>query len=234
MKNTLNCRGRLIDVSTPAVMGILNVTPDSFFDGGTYQSEDLLIHRAEQHLNDGAKFLDIGAISSRPNAELVSEEQEKTRLIPTVEAIHKRFPEAIISVDTFRANIARMAVEAGADIINDISGGELDDDMFQTIVDLQVPYILMHMKGTPQSMQKDPNYADVTEEVFEYLIQRVDKLKQLGAHDIILDPGFGFGKSVDHNYDLLSELDHFQVMGLPILAGFSRKSMINKDFKLES
>ncbi|MBT5978178.1 MAG: dihydropteroate synthase [Flavobacteriales bacterium] len=228
MKKTLNCRGRLIDMSTPAVMGILNVTPDSFFDGGTYQSEDLLMHRAEQHLKDGAKFLDVGAISSRPMAEMVSEEQEKTRLIPAVEAIHKRFPEAIISVDTFRANIAHMAIQAGGDIINDISGGELDEAMFETIAQLQVPYILMHMKGTPQTMQHDPKYGDVTEEVFNFLVTRVHRLKELGVHDIILDPGFGFGKSVDHNYDLLDELDHFLAMGLPLLAGFSRKSMINK------
>ena len=228
MKQTINCRGKLIDFSTPLVMGVINVTPDSFFDGGKYNSESGIIERAKMHLEAGAAILDVGAMSTRPKAEMIAESEELERLIPAVKLLRTTFPEAVISVDTFRSSIAQAAIEAGADMINDISGGTMDDAMFTTIAKLQVPYVLMHIQGTPETMQDNPHYNKVTQEVITDLMLKAHQLKQLGVHDIIIDPGFGFGKTLEHNLSLLQNLNHFAVLGHPILAGLSRKSMINR------
>lgn len=209
-------------------MGILNVTPDSFFDGGHYNEADELLARAEKHLNEGADILDIGAVSTRPKAEEVSESEELSRLIPAVEMLRRKFPEAILSVDTFRSVVARKAIETGADMINDISGGTMDDHMFETIAELQVPYVLMHIQGTPQTMQENPTYTNVVQEVFDALLEKKTRLQNLGVHDIIIDPGFGFGKNVEHNFALLAHLERFEILNCPILVGVSRKSMINR------
>lgn len=231
-KRTINCRGKLIDISTPKVMGIINLTPDSFYDGGKLTNRDAILKLAEKQLKEGATFLDLGAVSTRPKAEMVPEDEERKRLLSAVEALRKAFPETIISVDTFRAKIAEEAVASGADIINDISGGELDQAMFETIAKLRVPYILMHMQGTPETMQQNPTYADVTREVIQFMMDRVLRLQALGVHDIIIDPGFGFGKSVDHNFQLLRKLNQFSILGHPLLVGLSRKSMINKVLRI--
>lgn len=229
MKNqTINCRGKLIDLSKPRVMGILNVTPDSFFDGGRYNEASALIDQAQKHLDEGAEILDVGAVSTRPNATEVSEDEEERRLIPAIKLLRTSFPDVIISVDTFRASIAEKAVNAGADMINDISGGTMDDRMFETIAKLNVPYILMHIQGTPATMQKSPSYANVVQEVFDALLETVHALRRLGVKDLIIDPGFGFGKTVEHNFALLKELNQFTRLDCPVLVGFSRKSMINK------
>ena len=228
MKQTINCRGKLINFSTPQVMGVINVTPDSFFDGGKYNTESGIIERAKMHLDAGASILDIGAVSTRPKAELIPESEEQERLIPAVKLLRSNFPEASISVDTFRSSIAKAAVEAGADIINDISGGTMDNKMFSTIAQLQVPYVLMHIQGTPETMQDNPHYKDVTIEVISDLMLKLDQLKNLGVHDVIIDPGFGFGKTVGQNFSLLNDLKQFAVLGHPILVGLSRKSMINR------
>lgn len=209
-------------------MGILNVTPDSFYDGGKLGNERALIDLAQKHVEEGATFLDLGAVSTRPKATHVSEEEERQRLIPALKLLRAEFPEAVISVDTFRSPIAAMAVEAGAEMINDISGGTMDTHMFETVAKLQVPYVLMHIKGTPEAMQENPTYEDVVKEVFTHLMHRAAELQQLGLHDLIIDPGFGFGKTVEHNYRLLKNLDQFSQLGHPILVGFSRKSMINR------
>lgn len=227
-KRLINCRGRLVNLSTPRVMGIVNLTPDSFFDGGKLGDMDSILHLAEKYLNEGATFLDLGAVSTRPKAADVSQDEELQRLMPALEAVRTAFPEAVISVDTFRSNVAREAVQAGADIINDISGGTLDEHMFDTVAALQVPYVLMHMQGTPQTMQADPVYGDVVREVLDSLIGRAYALRQRGLHDIIIDPGFGFGKTLEHNFALLRNLDQFCKTGYPILAGISRKSMVNR------
>jgi dihydropteroate synthase len=226
---TLNCRGRLLDLSTPRVMGILNVTPDSFFDGGRYTNVSALLHQAEKMLQDGADILDVGGASSRPGADEVPLEQEKQRVLPAVEALARQFPEAILSVDSWRAELARLAVQAGASMVNDISAGRLDAAMYPTVAELGVPYVLMHMQGSPKTMQQAPQYADVVTEVLDFFIAEIGKLRALGLHDILLDPGFGFGKSVEHNYLLLKHLQTFSaVTRLPLLAGVSRKSMICK------
>lgn len=209
-------------------MGILNVTPDSFYDGGKLINEQVLIGQAQTHLEDGATFLDLGAVSTRPKAAHVTEEEEQQRLIPALKLLRKELPEAIISVDTFRSTIASTAVDEGADMINDISGGTMDEHMFETMANLQVPYVLMHIQGTPDAMQENPIYEDVVKEVFTHLMHRVTELQQLGLHDLIIDPGFGFGKTVEHNYSLLQNLEQFTQLGHPLLVGFSRKSMINR------
>jgi len=227
-KVTLNLKGRLLDLSSPQVMGILNLTPDSFYGNSRISSVDAALKRAETCLEEGASFIDIGAYSSRPGADEVSTKEELKRIIPAVAEISKRFPEAILSIDTFRAKVARESIEAGAHVINDISGGELDEDMFETAATLNVPYILMHMKGDPKTMQKNPVYDNIGLEVVDYFAAKVARLKQLGLHDIILDPGFGFAKTVSHNYQLLNQLGHLDLFGLPVLVGFSRKSMIYK------
>jgi dihydropteroate synthase len=225
-KATINAGGRLIDLSTPQVMGIINLTPDSFFADSRKPAVADAVHQAEQMLADGAAMLDLGAYSSRPGADDISVQKETDRLLPVVEAIVKEYPEAILSIDTFRAPVAETAIKAGARIINDIGGGQLDPDMFTTVARLKVPYILMHIKGTPQTMVQQAYYKDVFNEVLDYFIIRYAQLKQLGVHDVILDPGFGFAKTADHSYALLNRLDKFNMLELPILAGVSRKRMI--------
>ena len=231
---TINCRGKLLDLRSPVVMGILNVTPDSFFDGGKYKDETVLLQQAEQMLKDGAAILDVGGMSSRPGAEIISVEEELNRVVPAIASLHRYFPEAIISIDTIRGEVAAQAVEAGAAIVNDISAGAFDDTMYDTVAYLRVPYILMHMKGSPKTMQDAPVYEDVVQTVLDFFIREVGKLRELGVVDIILDPGFGFGKTVEHNYQLLKQMQIFKMLDLPLLAGLSRKSMINKVLKISS
>lgn len=228
---TLNCRGTLLSLQSPQVMGILNVTPDSFFDGGRYTRQDALLRQAEQMLKEGASILDIGGMSSRPGAEIISVEEELQRVLPAIEALHQAFPEAILSIDTIRGRVAEEAVGAGAAIVNDISAGAFDESMYPTVARLQVPYILMHMKGSPKTMQDNPDYEDVVQTVLDFFIAEVGKLRALDVHDIVLDPGFGFGKTVEHNYQLLKQMHLFKILDLPLLAGLSRKSMINKVLK---
>ncbi|WP_316746678.1 dihydropteroate synthase [Pedobacter gandavensis] len=225
-KTTLNLQGRLVDISKPTVMGILNLTPDSFYNNSRVDNVDDALRRTETFLNEGAKFIDIGAYSSRPGAAEVSEEEELSRMVPIVEIISKKFPEAWLSIDTFRARVAKESVEAGAHLINDISGGELDEAMFQTAADLQVPYILMHMRGTPQNMQQQTGYSNIGLDLIDYFSEKIATLKKLGVKDIILDPGFGFAKTTDENYQLLNQLQDLDIFELPLLVGFSRKSMI--------
>ena len=223
----INVNGSLLDLSVPCVMGILNITPDSFYAGSRMQTEAEITVRAQQILDEGAGIIDIGAYSSRPNAENVSPHEEMERLRMGLEILRKTHPGAVISVDTFRADVARMCVEEyGVAIINDIAAGEMDTDMFRTVAELNVPYIMMHMQGTPQNMQKHPHYDNLLKEVFLYFAQKVQQLRDLGMKDIILDPGFGFGKTVAHNYELLAHLEEFRVFELPLLVGVSRKSMI--------
>lgn len=223
----INVNGSLLDLSGPCVMGILNITPDSFYAGSRMQTEAEIAARAQQILDEGAGIIDIGAYSSRPNAENVSPREEMERLRMGLEILCKTHPGAVISVDTFRADVARMCVEEyGVAIINDIAAGEMDGDMFRTVVELNVPYIMMHMQGTPQNMQQHPHYDNLLKEVFLYFAQKVQQLRDLGMKDIILDPGFGFGKTVEHNYELLAHLEEFRVFELPLLVGISRKSMI--------
>jgi len=227
-KSTLNSGGKLIDLSVPKVMGIINVTPDSFFAGSRKPNTADAVFMAEKMLIEGADFLDIGAYSSRPGAADISREEETGRLLPVVEAIAKQFPEAVLSVDTFRASVAEAAIKAGAHIINDISGGELDEQMFATVARLQVPYILMHTKGTPQNMAQKAQYEDVFAEVFDYFAEKVYRLKQLHVHDVILDPGFGFAKTREQSFKLLQQMQRLDLLELPVLAGISRKGMIYK------
>ena len=225
-KATLNAGGKLIDLSAPKVMGIINITPDSFYSNSRKPAVDEALMQAEKMLADGAAFLDFGAYSSRPGAEDISVAEESDRLLPVVETIVKSFPGAVLSIDTFRARVAEAAVKAGAHIINDISGGTLDADMFNTVARLQVPYILMHMKGTPQNMTQMAQYNDIFGEVFDYFVAKYQQLKQLGVHDVIIDPGFGFAKKQEHNYTLMRRMQEFNILGLPLLTGISRKKMI--------
>ncbi|GEC79410.1 dihydropteroate synthase [Flavobacterium aquatile] len=225
---TINCNGKLIDLTTPKVMGILNCTPDSFYDGGKYKSESQFLSQVEKMLSDGTTFVDIGAYSSKPNAEFVSEEEELNRLLPVLELVLKSFPETIISVDTFRSKIAKKAIENGAAIINDISAGNLDENMLETVAKLQVPYIMMHMKGTPQTMQTLTQYDNICKEMLFYFSERVGKARRLGINDIIIDPGFGFAKTLEQNFEVMQKLELFQILELPLLVGVSRKSMIYK------
>ena len=214
-------------------MGILNVTPDSFFDGGRFDDPAHALRQAEKMLREGAAILDVGGASSRPGAAEVSAEEEARRVVPLVAALSAEFPEAILSVDTWRAPIARAAVEAGAGIVNDISAGRLDENLLPAVAELAVPYILMHMQGTPTTMQQAPSYQDVVTEVLDFFLEKIGRLRALGVRDIVLDPGFGFGKTVEHNYQLLNNLSTFSaVTGLPVLAGLSRKSMICKVLKV--
>ena len=227
--HTLNCQGRLLDLTAPVVMGILNVTPDSFFGGSRIGDTDALLRQAEKMLSEGAALLDIGGASSRPGAEEVSEDEEKRRVLPALEAVTTRFPDAILSVDTWRAAVAQAAIETGAALVNDISAGALDTAMYATVAACGCPYILLHAQGTPRTMQLAPTYSDVVQEVLDFFVHEVGKLRALGVRDIVLDPGFGFGKTVAHNYTLLQNMGVFEsVLGLPVLAGISRKSMICK------
>jgi dihydropteroate synthase len=225
----INVNGRLLDLSTPQVMGVLNVTPDSFYSGCRAQTDEAIAERARQILEEGASIIDIGAYSSRPNCVDISPEEELNRLRYALKILNEVHPDAIISVDTFRASVAEVCVkEYGVAIINDISGGEMDKNMFDTVVDLQVPYIMQHMQGTPQNMQNSPHYDNLMRETFLYFSEKIQTLHDRGLNDIILDPGFGFGKTLDHNYELLSHLEEFKIFELPILVGLSRKSMITK------
>lgn len=226
---TLNLRGRLLELHEPQIMGILNVTPDSFFSESRTPDEEHIAQRVKQMMNDGADMIDIGGYSSRPGANDVSTEEEMNRLRRGLRIIRKLYPDVPVSVDTFRADVARMCIEEeGADIINDISGGMMDRQMFRTVAQLHVPYIMMHMQGTPDSMQLAPHYDNLRQEVMLYFAERIDRLCQMGVKDIIVDPGFGFGKTMEHNYELMAHLEDFHVFGLPLLVGISRKSMIYK------
>ncbi|MEC4003884.1 dihydropteroate synthase [Flavobacterium sp. SUN052] len=225
---TLNCNGQLIDLSTPKVMGILNVTPNSFFDGGKYANEKAVLLQVEKMLSEGATFIDIGAYSSKPSAEFVSEEEELNRLLPVIDLVLKNFPKTLISIDTFRSKVAQKGIENGAALINDISAGNLDENMMQTVAQLQVPYIMMHMKGTPKTMQSLAQYENIVKEMLFYFSQKVAQARSLGINDLILDPGFGFAKTLEQNYEVLQKLELFQMTELPILVGISRKSMIYK------
>ncbi len=225
---TINCKGKLIDLASPKVMGILNITPDSFYDGDKHKNETSILMHVESMLNAGATFIDIGAYSSRPNADFVTEEVELQRIVPIIETVLKKFPEALLSVDTFRSNVAKQCVEAGAALINDISAGKLDEIMLQTVATLHVPYIMMHMKGTPQTMQQHTNYDNLTKDILFYFSERLATAKALGIVDVIIDPGFGFAKTLKQNYLLLNHLELFKMIEKPILVGVSRKSMIYK------
>ncbi|GEP50836.1 dihydropteroate synthase [Flavobacterium noncentrifugens] len=225
---TINCNGRLIDLETPKVMGILNVTPNSFFDGGKYADESEILNRVEKMLAEGADFIDIGAYSSKPSAEFVSEKEEIERILPVVQLIVKHFPEAIISIDTFRSEVAKICIENGAAIINDISAGNLDDKMIETVANLKVPYIMMHMRGTPKTMQSLINYDDIIKEMLFYFSEKIAIARSFGINDMIVDPGFGFAKTLEQNFEVMQKAQLFQLLDLPILIGISRKSMIYK------
>lgn len=225
---TLNCKGRLLVVDKPLVMGIINVTPDSFYRESRHQTADAVLRQAEQMLHDGAGILDIGGQSTRPGSEKLSADEELKRVIEPVVAIRKKFPEAFISIDTYHSEVAARAIAAGADIVNDISAGALDKRMIETVAALNVPYVLMHMKGTPQDMQQQAVYENVTREVLDFLINKISELRMAGIKDIIADPGFGFAKTTDHNFELLRNLSLFNIPGCPVLLGISRKSFIYK------
>ncbi len=225
---TINCNGKLLDLSTPKVFGILNCTPDSFFDGGRYKNIKEILLQVEKMLADGAACIDIGAYSSRPGASAVSEQEEQKRIIPVVKTLVQHFPNIVLSIDTFRSNIAKEAVDCGAAIVNDISSGTMDPKMFATVAKLQVPYILMHMQGNPQTMQEHPNYTNITTELIAFFAAQIQALQTLGHNDAIIDVGFGFGKTTAHNYELLQNLALFKNLDAPILAGLSRKSMLYK------
>lgn len=225
---SLNCKGELIDLSTPKVMGILNITPDSFYDGGQFKDSKSILVQTEKLISEGATFVDVGAYSSRPGADFVSENEELHRITPVVELILKHFPKALISIDSFRANVIRECVNAGAVISNDISAGHLDDQMMKTIGELGIPYIMMHMRGTPQTMQNLTHYNHLVTEIFSYFSERIQLAKQHQIMDVVIDPGFGFAKTLSQNYELLGKLEFFQNLNCPILCGVSRKSMIYK------
>ena len=232
--STINCNGKLVDLTTPKVMGILNITPDSFFDGGKYSNETTIISQVEKMLTDGAAFIDVGAYSSRPGAKHISETEELQRITPVVQLLVGEFPEILISIDTFRSTVAKQCIENGACMINDISAGNLDTNMFTTIAKLQVPYIMMHMQGAPQTMQNTPSYTNIIQEVLLYFSTKITELCALGVNDIITDVGFGFGKTIEHNYDLLKNLSLFKNLNVPILAGVSRKSMLYKPLDISA
>ena len=231
---TINCKGQLVDLSTPKVMGILNVTPDSFYDGGQYKDESSVLNQVQTMRNHGAAFIDVGGYSSRPGANHVSEAEELQRVIPVIELILKHFPETLISVDTFRSEIAKLSIEAGAALINDISAGELDEKMIATIGQLGVPYIMMHMRGTPKTMQQQTDYDSLLRDINFYFAERIAKAHAEKINDIIIDPGFGFAKTLEQNYELLNKLELLQFTDKPVLAGISRKSMIYKTLNTSS
>ena len=225
---TINCKGQLIDLSQPKVMGILNITPNSFYDGGKFTNEDEILSQVKKMLNDGASFIDVGAYSSKPGADFVSQEEEIGRIVPVIRLILQHYPDTLLSIDTFRSAVAKVALDNGAAMINDISGGQLDDGMLAVIAQYNVPYILMHMRGTPQTMQSLTNYEDIIKEMLFYFSNIVAKALSLGINDLVIDPGFGFAKTLDQNYEVLRNLELFQMLDLPILVGVSRKSMIYK------
>jgi len=224
----INCKGKLTDLSSPKVMGILNITPDSFYDGNTLKNDKDILLRAEKMLKEGATFIDVGGYSSRPNAKHISENEELQRVIPVIELLNKKFPNRFISIDSFRSKVVDEAIQAGACIVNDISAGSIDANMFKTIAKLQIPYIIMHMQGTPQTMQKTPTYHNIIKEIIYYFSEKIHQLRVLGVNDIIIDVGFGFGKTLPQNYELLNNLALFKNLEVPILTGISRKSMLYK------
>lgn len=225
---SINTVQRLITFEKPLIMGILNVTPDSFFDGGQHNNIEAALNRVQQMVADGVDIIDIGAYSSRPGAPLITAQEEIDRAIPIIQAVKASFPNLLLSIDTFRAEVAKQTVIAGVHIINDISGGTLDENMFKTVAELKVPYILMHMRGTPATMQQQTDYNDVVTDICTFFGEKISQLRAMGVKDIILDPGFGFAKTIDQNYELLKRVDEFHYLGLPILGGISRKSMIYK------
>ena len=225
---TLNCNGTLVDLSSPKILGILNLTPDSFYDGGKHQNIEAALQQCEKMITQGADFIDLGAYSSRPGAEELSPSEEINRLLPVLIALRKEFPTTLFSIDTFRAQVAKAALEEGAHMINDISAGNLDTEMLSTVGQYSVPYIAMHMQGQPKDMQSNPTYEDVYQSIMRFFSEKIDACYAAGIQDVILDPGFGFGKTLEHNYHLLHRLEYFQAFKLPVLAGVSRKSMIYK------
>ncbi|GAA4269829.1 dihydropteroate synthase [Hyunsoonleella aestuarii] len=225
---TINCKGQIIDLSTPKVMGVLNITPDSFYDGGKHKDETSMLYHVESMLKEGAAFIDLGAYSSRPNADHVSEAIELKRILPIVKLILKTFPDTLLSIDTFRSKVAKTCIDAGAALINDISAGKLDDNMLNTVADSKVPFIMMHMRGTPKTMQIQTNYNNLVKDILFYFSERIAAARALGIVDIIVDPGFGFAKTLEQNYQLLNELELFNIIETPLLVGLSRKSMIYK------
>ena len=228
MKRTINCKGKLIDLKTPKVMGILNVTPDSFFNNSRVVSDEKMLKKVASMLSDGAAFIDIGAYSSRPGAPFVTEDEEQSRLFPVLELVLNEFPDVLISVDTFRSKVASSAIEMGAAIINDISAGDMDAGMFDVIAEQQVPYIMMHKRGTPQTMNSLNNYKDLILDITDELQLKINRLEKKGVNDIIVDPGLGFAKDTKQNYEIIKKLKSFEILGHPILIGASRKSMIYK------
>ncbi|MBX9806324.1 MAG: dihydropteroate synthase [Flavobacteriaceae bacterium] len=228
---TINCKGQLIDLSTPKVMGILNITPNSFFDGGRYKNESEILSHVRKMLNEGATFIDIGAYSSKPKAAYVSENDELKRIIPIVTLILEHFPKTLISIDTFRSEVARICIENGASIINDISAGSVDEKMMETIAKYDVPFVMMHKRGTPETMQSMTNYENIVKEILFYFSEKVAMARSFGINDLILDPGFGFAKTLDQNYEVLQKMKLFNMLELPLLVGISRKSMIYNLFK---
>jgi dihydropteroate synthase len=225
---TLNCKGRLLVLKEPVVMGIINTTPDSFYEGSRISDTDDLLRRAEKMIKEGAAILDVGGQSTRPNSQRIGEEEELKRVVPAIQAIHERFPEQLISVDSFYAKVAVAAVAAGASMVNDVSAGSLDEALLPAVAQMQVPYVLMHIRGNPQTMQQNPSYENVTLEVFDFLSFKLDKLVRSGINDIIIDPGFGFGKTAGHNFTLLRELSFFARLNKPLMVGLSRKASIYK------
>ena len=223
---TINIKGKLLDLSTPKIMGILNITPDSFYDGGIFNSEKKILNQVKKMINDGADIIDVGGYSSRPGAKQVKVEDEIKRVIPVIELIKKKFSKTIISIDTFRSEVAQKAIDSGASIVNDISAGELDSNMFKCVAQLNVPYILMHMKGNPGNMQNEPKYKNVVNDIIKNLSEKIFLARENGIMDIIIDPGFGFGKTLEHNYEILNDLLLFKELDCPIMVGVSRKSMI--------
>lgn len=231
---TINCNGQLIDLTTPKVMGIVNLTPNSFYDGGKLTDEKSVLLQVEKMLTAGATFIDVGGYSSKPNAEFVSEEEELQRVIPIVQSIIKEFPKVLLSIDTFRSQVAQQSVEQGVAIVNDISAGSLDQNMMRTVSQLRVPYIMMHMKGTPKTMQSLAQYDDVVKEILFYFSEKIAMARSFGISDVIVDPGFGFAKTIDQNFELLHKLELFKILELPLLIGVSRKSMIYKTLETEA
>lgn len=229
---SINCNGTLIDLSAPKVMGILNCTPDSFFDGGKYNDSTAVVNKVEKMLSEGATFIDVGAYSSRPGAKHISEEEELNRILPVIKLLISEFSSILISVDTFRSNVAAQCIHNGSCIVNDISAGEMDANMFSTVAKLQVPYIMMHMLGTPQNMQQNPTYTNVVTDLLYYFSKKIAELHELGQNDIITDVGFGFGKTIEHNYQLLKHLALFKNLETPLLAGMSRKGMLYKPLRI--
>lgn len=225
---TLNCKGRLLIIDRPQIMGIINITPDSFYAGSRQTQTDAILRQAEKMLTEGADILDIGGQSSRPGSTIISKEEEMHRVLPAIEKVLNKFPEAVISVDTFYADVARSCVQAGAGMVNDISAGNLDNEMLQTVATLQVPYIAMHMKGKPDTMQRQPVYDNMMKEIIDFFIAKVDECKKAGIRDVIIDPGFGFGKTIRHNFELLRHLAVLKMLNYPLLLGLSRKSTIYK------